>query len=110
LAQDSTQNKHSEQNVLNSVYDQSLRALAVICFGFDGTNAQALVADAMATKITVSGNYTYLGIAAPGTAQSTAKWQCKRIDSSVAGTTVITWADNANFSQVATDLTSLTYS
>jgi hypothetical protein len=110
MAQDSTQNKYSEQNILNNVYDQALRVLAVMGFGYDGTNAQAPVADAMAIKITESGNYTYIGMAAPGTVQSTAKWQCRRMDSSVAGTTVITWADNANFSQVATDLTSLTYS
>ena len=76
-----------------------------------GTNGLHVVDPPFATKITVSGSYTYIGIAAPGTAQATAKWQCKRIDESVSGTTIITWADgSANFDQVATDLTALTYS
>lgn len=68
----------------------------------------ALVADgALATKITVAGGYTYIGEAIPGVAQATAAWRCSRIDAS--GTTV--WADgNGNFDNVATDLTSLSYS
>ena len=75
-----------------------------------GTNGLHVVDPPFATKITVSGSYTYVGIAAPGTAQATAKWQCSRIDKSVSGTTIITWADgSANFDQVATDLTILTY-
>jgi hypothetical protein len=64
-----------------------------------------------ATKVTIDGQITYVGIAAPGTLESEAKWQCKMIDSSVAGTTAVTWADgNANFDNIATDLTGLTYS
>lgn len=64
-----------------------------------------------AQKITVSGSITYIGKAAPGTAQATAAWQAKKIDESVAGTTVITWANgDALFDNVATDLTALTYS
>ncbi len=64
-----------------------------------------------AQKITVSGSITYIGKAAPGTAQATAAWQAKKIDESVAGTTVITWANgDALFNNVATDLTALTYS
>lgn len=64
----------------------------------------------MNLKVTISGSYTYVGESAPGTDQSTAKWRCKKIDESVAGTTVTTWADNGNFSQTATDLTALSYS
>ena len=62
-----------------------------------------------AVKITISGNITYVGKAAVGTAQGTAAWQCQKIDESSG--TVITWADgNSNFDNVATDLTALTYS
>lgn len=62
-----------------------------------------------ATKITVVGSVTYVGKAAPGTAQSTAKWQVKKVE--VSGSdTIISWADGGNFSQVATDLTALTFS
>lgn len=61
---------------------------------------------ALAAKITSSGGYTYVGEAAPGTAQATAAWRCCRIDST--GTTV--WADgDGNFDNVATDLTALSY-
>ena len=63
----------------------------------------------MALKVTTSGSITYVGIAAPGSSQSSAVWQCKKIDETTG--TVITWADgNANFDNVSTDLTSLTYS
>lgn len=77
--------------------------------GYDGQSLQKNQADAMATKITVSGDDTYIGVAKPGTAQATAKWRCKKISVS-GGTTVITWADSGNYSQVATDLTALSYS
>lgn len=64
-----------------------------------------------ATKITESGNYTYIGKAVIGSSQANAVWQCMRIDESVAGTTVITWADgDANYNNIATDLTALSYS
>jgi len=62
-----------------------------------------------ATKITESGTATYIAKATPGSAQSSAVWQVQKIDESSG--TVITWADgNANFDNVATDLTALTYS
>jgi len=65
--------------------------------------------DQYATKITVSGTDTYIGFANPGTAQSDAKWRAMRIDESSG--TVITYADgDANFDNVATDLTALSYS
>lgn len=68
-------------------------------------------ADNYAMKVTVVDTITYLAIATIGTPQSEAKWQVKKIDTSVAGTTVINWADgNGNFDNVATDLTSLSYS
>lgn len=62
-----------------------------------------------ATKITTSGSVTYVALAAVGSAQSSAVWQVKKIDESSG--TIITWADgNDNFDNVATDLTSLSYS
>lgn len=67
--------------------------------------------DNWAQKITVDGDYTYIAIAPIGTAQTDAKWQVKRIDTSVAGTTVFTWADgDDSFNNVASDLTALSYS
>jgi len=62
-----------------------------------------------AIKITTSGTVTYIGVANPGTSESSASWQCKKIDSTTG--VVITWADgNTNFDNIATDLTALTYS
>lgn len=101
----------SEQTILEKVYDPTTRTLATTSYGFDGTTAQIQTAKAMALKVTVSGSITYIGIAKVGTTQATAKWQCKKIDASVSNTTVITWADgDAEFDNVATDLTALTYS
>lgn len=60
-------------------------------------------------KITISGTNTYIARANVGIDQSSASWQCKKIDTSSG--VVITWADgNSNFDNIATDLTSLSYS
>lgn len=62
-----------------------------------------------ALKVTEVGSVTYVAVAAPGTAQATAKWQVKKIDQTSG--VVVTWADgDCNFDNVSTDLTSLTYS
>lgn len=64
---------------------------------------------ALAIKITESDSVTYIGKAAPGSTQSSAVWQCQKIDETTG--TVITWADgDSSFDNVATDLTALTYS
>lgn len=77
--------------------------------GYDGQNLSALQADALAIKLTEAGDITYLAIAAPGTAQSDAKWQARKLDSSDG--MVVTWADgDSEFDNVATDLTALSYS
>lgn len=104
-----SQAKHSEQNVLNDSFDEEFGVSTVQPLGFDGVSLQRALADSMAIKVTVDGTTTYAGFAAPGTAQSTAKWQALKIDSSSG--TIVTYADgNSNFDNVATDLTSLSYS
>lgn len=101
----------SEQNILNKTYDPDKKATVVATVETDGTSELYKVSSLTAKKITTSGDYTYIATAPIGTAQATAGWQVKRIDSSVANTTVITWADgDAEFDNVATDLTALTYS
>ena len=61
-----------------------------------------------AMKITVDGNITYIAKASPGTSLSSPSWQVKKVDETTG--TVITWADaNANYDNIATDLTTLTY-
>ena len=103
------QAKYSEQNIANYGFDEDYGVPAVEQLGHDGQNMQRQNADALATKITTSGLITYLGIAAPGTTQATAKWQCQKIDSTDANNIVITWAGGGAFNQTATDLTANTY-
>jgi hypothetical protein len=62
-----------------------------------------------AVKITEVGSVTYIALAAPGSDQASAAWQVMKIDETTG--MVLTWADgNANFDNVATDLTVLSYS
>src|SRR3989304_4994459 len=101
--------KNTEQHIQNKSYDQEFEVLATEPLGYDGVNLSRNQADAVAVKITVVGSVTYLAVAAPGTAQATAKWQVKKIDETTG--TVITFANgDSNFDNVATDLTGLTYS
>lgn len=101
----------SEQTILEKVYQPTNKTLAVESYGYDGILSQRPLASALAMKVVVASTLTYVAIASPGTAQSTAKWQCRLVDTSVSGTTVITWADgDAEFDNVATNLAALTYS
>ena len=98
---------HTEQEILNSSFDESLGVSMVEIINADGSLSSGGYKGAK--KITTSGTTTYIASAAPGTAQATAKWQVKRISVSGADT-LIEWADgNTNFDNSATDLTTLTY-
>ena len=73
-------------------------------------NLQVNGADYYAQKVTASGSTSYIAIASPGSAQSSAVWQVKRVSTS-GSDTITQWANgNANFTNVATDLTVLSYS
>lgn len=62
----------------------------------------------LATKITESGDITYVAKAAIGASQSSAVWQAMKIDETTG--LVVTWADgNANFDNIASNLAALTY-
>lgn len=62
-----------------------------------------------ARKETVVAAVTYVAEALPGTLQATAGWRVRKEDATTG--LVITWADgDNNFDNVATDLTTLTYS
>jgi len=58
-------------------------------------------------EIQESGGFTYIATAAVGTALASAAWKARRIDST--GTTLYADGD-ANFDNIATDLTALSYS
>lgn len=63
----------------------------------------------MAMKITDSGSSTYFAWADPGSTQASAVWKAMKMDEATGN--VITWADgDSNFNNVATDLTTLSYS
>lgn len=100
----------SEQALLNRSYDRTTSVLAFESLTYNGTaNPTRLVSKEMATKVTVSGTSTYVAKAPIASAQASAIWQAKKIDTTSG--VVITWADgNASFDNVATDLTALTYS
>jgi hypothetical protein len=100
---------YSEVHIANQGFDAEFQVPVVQGLGYDGINLQRLNANALNFKITEVGAITYIAKAAPGTAQSEAKWQCMKIDESSG--MVLTWADgDPSFDNVATDLTALTYS
>lgn len=73
----------------------------------DGSLRTSLVPQALKTQVV--GPVTYLAQAPAGTDQATAGWRAMKIDQTSG--TVITWADgNANYDNVASDLTLLAYS
>jgi len=103
-----SQNKYTEQNMGNTSFDEVFGVNTFEPLGFDGKQLQRFRADATAIKITTVGAVTYLAVAAPGTSQSTPLWQCRKIDETTGFE--LTFADgDANFNNIATDLTSLTY-
>ena len=111
--------KLREQAILNRVYDESTNTLKTSTSSGStpatdstlSTLSDKFLSDKSEIKITEANSYTYVAYAPPGTAESAAAWMVKRIDETVAGTTKILYADgNANFDNVATDLTALTYS
>ena len=65
-----------------------------------------------AKKMQVVGDISYFGFAEPGAIEADAVWKAMKLDETIVGDLElkITWADDSNYSQVATDLTSLTYS
>lgn len=98
------------QKIQNWSFDAVFKVLAFIGLEFDGSALKRKQSDLVAQKITESGSFTYIAVAPAGTSQSSASWQVKCIE--VSGSdTIITWADgNTDFDNVATDLTSLSYS
>lgn len=99
----------SLEHIANQSFDQTTQISMTENVGFDGQNIQRPNADNLALRTTESGSITYVALAAPGSLQSDAVWQCRKIDETSG--TVITWADgDSNFDNVATNLASLTYS
>ena len=96
------------QEILNQSFDQATQTLVSQPLEYDGTtNLQRSVASNTQIYAVNSGGYNYFCFAAVGTALATAKWLVFRIDN--VGNKM--YADaNAEFDNVATDPTALTYS
>lgn len=72
-----------------------------------GAHYQQMMSAALTVRVDEGATYTYIGSAAPGSADGDAVWQIKRLTN--ADTTVL-WADgDANFDNVWTNRGSLTY-
>jgi hypothetical protein len=95
------------QAILNANCDETGK-LSVGIGTWDGDSWIASSTD-YALKVTEAGDFTYLAKAAPGSLESSAVWQAKKIDGS-AGVKITYAQGNASFSNVATDLTALSYS
>lgn len=102
-----TQNEYSEQEVLNKSYDKDFKTLVFQPMGYDGNQLIRQEASDIQTKIITSGDYTYICKAPVGTAVASAGWKIYRVDS--AGSRMYADGD-ADYDNVATDPTSLTYS
>ena len=101
----------STQELQNLSFDTATNTFVFQQVGFDGSNVVRGTTDLVAKKITTDGTITYIASAAAGSAQSSAVWQVQKVDETDSDNVVITWADgNTNFDNVATDLTSLSYS
>lgn len=73
---------------------------------FDANQVYDLNLESYSQEIQTDGTYTYIAYAVPGTALATAKWRAERITDAT-GSRI--FADGGEFSQVATDLSALTY-
>ena len=101
---------HTPEHILNKSFDNDYQVLMAETVVEDGGgNLVRQNSTDMAMKVKTVGDITYMAFAKPGTSQSSALWQAKKIDT---GSGVsITWADgDTSFDNVATDLTALTYS
>lgn len=102
---------HTEQEILNSSFDETTGVLGVLPLEYDPSGAtKRTVTGDLISEIDKSGTVTYIGEATPGSATSAAVWQITKIDSS-SNPTVITYADgNANFDNIFDNRASLSYS
>jgi hypothetical protein len=107
------QTKFTSQNVLNNVYDDVNKALAVISYGNDGQNVVAQLSNLMALRLEYDGssNPIYVGLAAPGTLVSQSLWLIRKLTFDGSGNvTAIQYANGVPlFDQVWNDRASLSY-
>ena len=100
--------EYTIEHIANKSFDKTTQTSVVQPLSFDGTeNLQRDVSSNTQIVAVVSGEYSYFCFAAVGTALATPNWLVFRVDDS--GNKI--YADgNAEFDNVATDPTSLTFS
>ena len=104
---------YSLQHIFNQSYDRDAQVVVFEPVGYDGQTVQKQNADNLATQLDFSGgdNPIYIGLAAPGTLTSEAKWQIRKLTYSGDNPTQIKYANGSpNFNQIYDDRASLTYS
>jgi len=107
ITKESDKTNKSVQEMQNLGFDTTFNSPTVGGLEYDGVSLQRKIASSTAIKVLKDGTDTYVGIAAPGTALGTAKWQAMKIDTD--GN--VSWADgDPSFDNVATDLSALSYS
>lgn len=101
---------HTEQEILNSSFDEATGVLGVLPLEYDPSGAtKRSVTGNLATKIVISGTDIYVGKATIGSSTASAVWQIKKIDT--ASDIIITWADgNDSFDNSMSNPASLSYS
>lgn len=76
---------------------------------FFSEDAISTISEPEATKLTEIGKILYIAKAKAGSVYADPVWKCSKFDETVKTDQNMKWADGANYSQIATDLTTLTY-
>jgi hypothetical protein len=99
---------HTEQEILNSSFDETTGVLGVLPLEYDPSGAtKRSVTDNLSLRYEISGSVIYLGEATIGSAESGSLWRIQEINT---GTGKIKWADgNDSFDNIWDNRAILTY-
>jgi hypothetical protein len=76
-----------------------------------GISAKRVIDASLNEKVTKVGDIAYYAMAFPGASQADPVWRCKKVDATDPNNIFTTWANGSSeYTNVATDLPSLSYS
>lgn len=102
--------KYSEQgNVYGTANAIELVEYLILNEIFFSDETVEIVSLPEATKLTEVGKILYIAKAKAGSLYADPVWKCSKFDESVKTDQNMKWADGAKYTQIATDLTALTY-
>ena len=102
--------KYSEQtNVYGTSTAVEFLEYLIVNDIFFSDLATSVVSEPEATKITEVGKVLYIAKAKAGSDYADPVWKCSKFDETDKTDQNLKWADSARYSQIATDLTTLTY-